>query len=52
MENDISSADFAVLVANDLELRQKEEEAKDGGEIFASLINGKSVTGEENPTRR
>lgn len=52
MENDISLADFAVLVANDLELRQKEEEEKDGDEIFVSLINGKSVTGEENPTRR
>lgn len=51
MENDISSADSAVLAANDLELRQKEEEEKDGGEIFVSLINGKSVMGEENPPR-
>lgn len=43
MENDISPADSAILAANDLELRQKDEE------IFVSLINGKSVMGEGNP---
>ena len=41
MENDISSADSAILAANDLEFRQEDDE------IFVSLINGKSVTGKE-----
>lgn len=41
MENDISSADSTSLAANDLELRQEDDE------IFVSLINGKSVTGTE-----
>lgn len=40
MENDISSADSAILAANDLKLHQNDE-------IFVSLINGKSVMGRE-----
>lgn len=46
MENDISSTDSAILAANDLELSIRAGR-QSGGEIFVSLINGKSVTGRE-----
>lgn len=47
MENDISSTDSAILAANDLELSVRGGRRQRRGEIFVSLINGKSVTGRE-----
>lgn len=44
MENDISSADSAVLAANDLELRQKEEEEKGGAVAVAVRSSFHSLT--------